>query len=189
MGSAETPDDVVRRIVAALDAADVPYMLTGSFASSLHGTPRTTQDIDVVIAPDDHSIDRLIAEFPSSRYYLSRDAAIQAVRHLSLFNAIDLQTGWKIDFIIRKAREYSRIEFDRRTLRELLGVKMFVATPEDVLISKLEWAKRTGSDRQIEDAAGIVRTQGPGLDGAYVEHWVATLGLESQWAIAREKAT
>lgn len=188
MASESAPNDLIRHVVAALDAAGVPYMLTGSFASSLHGIPRSTQDVDFVISPDDRSIEGLIGHFPSNRYYLSRAAAINAVRQESLFNVIDLETGWKIDFIVRKGREFSRAEFERRTRIELLGVGVFVATPEDVLISKMEWAKRSGSERQIEDAAGIVRTQGRQLDFGYVERWVRGLELQPQWGAALERS-
>jgi len=163
-------------------------MLTGSFASSLHGAPRSTQDLDFVIAPDDRSLDGLMDQFPPSRYYLSRSAATQALHHGSLFNVIDLETGGKIDFMIRKTREFSAVEFERRVPTVLLGIRLFVATPEDVVISKLEWSKRSGSERQLEDVAGIVRSQGPQLDTGYVERWVAALDLAPQWADALTKA-
>lgn len=189
MASAETPDEVIRQVLTALETAGVPYMLTGSFASSLHGAPRSTQDLDFVIAPDDRSIERLVDQFPPGRYYLSRSAAMEALRRNSLFNVIDLETGWKIDFIVRKSREFSTVEFDRRVSTELLGLKIFVATPEDIVISKLEWAKRSGSERQIEDVMGIVRSQGAQLDSGYVERWVGDLELGPQWAAALAKAT
>ncbi|MEK7316941.1 MAG: hypothetical protein AAB011_12230 [Candidatus Eisenbacteria bacterium] len=188
MASAEAPDEVIRQVVAALDVAGVPYMLTGSFASSLHGAPRSTQDLDLVIAPDEQSLERLVNQFPPDRYYLSRVAAFDALHRRSLFNVIALETGWKVDFIIRKSREFSTVEFDRRVKIDLLGAPMFVATPEDVVISKLEWAKRSGSDRQIEDVVGIVKSQGVRLDAAYVERWIGDLELRPQWAEALARA-
>ena len=99
-----------------------------------------------------------------------------------------LESGWKIDFIIRKSREFSRVEFDRRVPVKLLGVPVVVATPEDVVIAKLEWAKRSGSERQIDDAGGILRSKGVDLDRGYVERWVAALGLAPQWAAALLRA-
>lgn len=179
------PSEVLRQISSALDASGVPYMLTGSFASSLYGRPRTTQDLDLVIAPDGQSLDRLMSHFPTDRYYASRSLAMEALRKESLFNVVDLESGWKIDFIIRKSREFSRVEFDRRVVVDLLGVPVAVASPEDVVIAKLEWAKRSGSDRQIDDAGGIIRSKGSDLDRAYVERWVAALDLAPQWAAAQ----
>lgn len=189
MASGETIDDLVRRLIEILDAAGVPYMLTGSFASSLHGMPRATQDIDLVIAPDPTTLDALLKSFPEDRYYVSRDAAIDAYRRGSLFNVIDFASGWKIDFIVKKSRDFSRVEFERRKASNVLGTILFVASPEDVLIAKLEWAKLAESERQIEDAAGIIRTQGGDLDTNYIEDWTEKLGLQTQWALAKSKSS
>ena len=153
MASDGTPDEVIRRVVAALDVAGVPYMITGSLASSLHGAPRSTQDIDIVVAPNRESLERLLSAFPESRYYVSRNSAFSALRESSMFNVIDHASGWKIDFIIRKAREFSQREFERRVEVSALGMSLYMARPEDVLLAKLEWAKRSGSERQIEDVA------------------------------------
>ena len=189
MAYGETTDDVIRRIINILDAVSVPYMLTGSFASSLHGMPRATQDIDLVIAPNPASLEALLKNFPEDQYYVSREAAFDAYQRFSLFNVIDFASGWKIDFIVRKPRDFSQLEFERRAPAKVLGTTVFVASPEDVLISKLEWAKLAESERQIEDAAGIIRTQGHDLDTAYIEHWAEKLGLEAQWDMAKAKAS
>jgi hypothetical protein len=166
-------------------------MITGSLASSLHGAPRSTQDIDIVVAPNRESLERLLNAFPPSEYYVSRDAAHSALRESSMFNVIEHASGWKIDFIIRKAREFSRREFERRAKISALGMQFYVARPEDVLIAKLEWAKRSGSERQIDDAAAILRTQGDGLEFAYVEPWIEKLEIREQWeaALARAKGS
>lgn len=183
------PDEILRRLAGILDAAAIPYMLTGSLASSLHGTPRSTQDIDIVIAPDEGGLERLLASFPDDRYYVGRESARSAFRRSSIFNVVDLELGWKIDFIFRKPREFSRVEFGRRVQADVLGVPISVATPEDVILAKLEWAKRSGSERQVEDAAGILRAQAVSLDSAYLERWVESLGLQEVWAAARARAT
>ena len=181
-------EEVFARVRAALMAADVPHMLTGSFASSFHGAPRATQDIDIVIAPSRAQLLALLAQFPPSLYYVSRDAALDALTRHGQFDVIDLATGWKIDFIIRRPRAFSREEFERRRPGDLAGVELDVASAEDVLLAKLEWAKQGGSARQIEDAAGIIRLQGERLDTAYVQRWVAALGLEEQWQAAQERS-
>ena len=82
-------------------------MLSGSFASSLFGSPRATQDIDIVIHPTLGSLERLLVHFPSDSYYVNRDAAREAYGLEGMFNLIDLATGWKIDFILRKSRSFS----------------------------------------------------------------------------------
>ena len=181
MTSAEGPEAVIIRFAALLDAAGVPYMLTGSFASGYHGAPRASQDIDIVIAPTPASLDCFLASLPEDRFYVSRDAALDAHRRQSLFNVVDFASGWKVDFIYRKGRPFSITEFDRRSPRDFGGRRVFLASAEDVLLAKLEWAKLSESERQLEDAAGILRVQGKALDRTYVGRWVAELGLEHQW--------
>jgi len=187
MASDEGAEGVIRRVLRALEVAGVPYMLTGSFASAFHGAPRTTQDVDIVIAPTLGSLQKLVRQFPEDEYYVSREAALQAYGAESLFNVIDLSSGWKIDFIVRKSRPFSLEEFERRREADILGTTLFIASAEDVILSKLEWAKMSGSERQINDVVGILRTQGDDLDLRYVERWVAVLGLESQWQQARQE--
>lgn len=109
-----TAPDVFQRVVHALDAAGIPYMLTGSFASAYHAVPRATHGIDLVIAPTREQLAALARAFPPPAYYCDAAAALEAFERESLFNVIDLATGWKIDFIMRKSREYSRTEFARR---------------------------------------------------------------------------
>ncbi len=188
MASDDSVEAVVGRVLSALESAGVPYMLTGSFASAFHGAPRTTQDIDIVIAPTLGSLQKLIGEFPEESYYLSHDAALQAYGSEGLFNVIDFDSGWKIDFILRKSRRFSVEEFERRHQAALLGATLFVASAEDVVLSKLEWAKLSQSDRQIRDVAGVVKTKGDALDYQYIERWVVSLGLQAQWQAAKLEA-
>lgn len=175
-------------LATALDEAGIPYMVTGSFASSAHGAVRGTQDIDLVIAPTAEQLRVLIAQFPEDRYYADELDAVDALQHGTQFNIIDFGSSWKADLIIRKSREFSLVEFERRRPHVINGVRLFIATPEDVLIAKLEWAKMGESERQIEDAAGVIATQGANLDRAYVDRWIRELGLEQQWLRALEKS-
>ena len=138
--------DFLRRLVALLDGAQIPHMVAGSFASTLHGTPRSTQDIGLVIDPSGQTLLTFVAGLPSSEYYASDDAARDALRRRSQFNVIDMATGWKADLIVRKARPYSVEEFRRRKSERILGVDVFVATPEDTILTKLEWAAMSGSE-------------------------------------------
>lgn len=179
-----TTEDIFRRIAGALGTAGVPYMLTGSFASAHWGTARSTQDIDLVIAPTEEGLRQFIGLLAPTQYYVSLDAALDALRRHSMFNVIDHATGWKIDLIIRKPRPFSEQEFERRKPVDIDGVDVFIASAEDVVISKLEWAKKGGSLRQIEDVAGILRVR-TSLDRLYIEKWVRELGLGEQWAAAR----
>jgi len=85
MDSDETDRILVQRVLASLEKAEVPYMVTGSLASSMHGEPRSTHDIDLVIDPTRASLERLLEEFPAGEYYVSRDAALEALETRGLF--------------------------------------------------------------------------------------------------------
>jgi len=148
--------EILSRVTAALDATGIAYMLTGSFASVFYGAPRSTQDIDLVIASTADQLRAFITRLPNDEYYADVDAALDAYKREELFNVIDLKTGWKIDMIIRKSRAFSWEEFNRRQQLTLQGVSLFVASAEDVIIAKLEWSKLGQSQRQIEDAVGIL---------------------------------
>jgi hypothetical protein len=176
--------DVLERLRDVLDAIAIPYMVTGSFASSAHGIPRATNDLDVIIAPTSEQLEELLRRLPDSQYYSNVEEARDALRRRSQFNVIDFDGMWKIDFIVKKRRPFSERELHRRSIVEIAGVRMQTASPEDVLISKLEWAKLGESERQLRDAVGIIRVQGERLDVDYVERWVAALELEAQWEAA-----
>jgi hypothetical protein len=178
---------LLERLVRMLEGAGVPFMIAGSFASTAHGLPRTTQDLDIVIdPPDERAIDTLVRSMPADQYYVDADVARDAVRRRSMFNVVDHASGWKVDFIIRKNREFSRTEFSRRMEITLLGVAVFIASPEDTIVAKLEWSSSSGgSERQRRDVAGVLATTGEQLDRAYVERWVRELDLQDEWEQAR----
>jgi hypothetical protein len=188
MASGSGAVELLGRIVAALDAAGIPYMLTGSFASTLFGAPRTTQDIDIVIDPTSGSLEKLLHGFPEDTYYVSREAAREAYGAEGMFNLVDFATGWKVDLIIRKRRPFSQEEFGRRRMVEVLGTRLFVVTAEDVIVAKLEWAKLGESERQLRDVAGVFRGQSGELDMDYIQRWVDFMKLGVQWEAARALA-
>jgi len=180
-----TLSEALQTIIAALEEAGLAYMLTGSFAGAYYGVPRSTQDIDIVIEGAAPQLRKFVEGLPASRYYSDLEAAMNAHRRESMFNIIDVTSGWKIDMIIRKSRDFSREEFARRRPASLQGVQLFVASAEDLIVAKLEWAKIGHSQRQIEDAATIVRLQGDSLDFSYIEKWVHSLSLDGEWHAAR----
>ena len=105
-----------------------------------------------------------------------------------MFNILDMERGWKIDLIFEKPSAYHQQAFQRRTAAEIERVSLFVATAEDTIISKLEWARMGASLRQIEDIVGILRVRKNHLDFSYIESWVKQLELAEQWEAARKAA-
>ena len=186
--SAMGAEQLFHQLRDALEIAGIPYMVTGSFVSGAHGVPRATHDIDVVIAPTEQQLVTLIKQFSESHYYAEIEDALEAFRHKSQFNVIDERGIWKVDFIIRKDRPFSFEEFARRRLTTILGIPVYAATPEDILIAKLEWAKMGESERQLIDASGILEIQRENLDVGYIERWVAALALGKEWERAKAMA-
>lgn len=179
---------VFEKVRAALEAAGIPYFVTGSFASSAHGIPRSTNDIDIVIAPSPQQLESLLKQFPETDFATDRDDAFDALSRKSLFNIVDYATMWKIDFIIRQPTPFDASRFARRGIVDIAGVMLYTASAEDILLAKLWWAKLGESELQIKDAAGIIQVQGDSLDLGYVNRWVATLELDDQWVAARRLA-
>jgi hypothetical protein len=179
---------VFEKVRAALDAAGISYFVTGSFASSAHGIPRSTNDIDIVIAPSPQQMESLLEQFPETDFATDRDDVFDALRRGSLFNIVDYATMWKIDFIIRQQTPFDASRFARRGIVDIAGVMLYTASAEDILIAKLWWAKLGESELQIRDAAGIIQVQGENLDLGYVNRWVAALELDDQWVAARKRA-
>lgn len=179
---------VFQEVVNALERASIDYMVVGSFASNLYGTGRGTQDIDLVISASPAQVPTFLNLLPKTDYYFDLDTAVEAARRKSMFNVLDMARGWKIDFIFLKGTPYHQRAFSRRTAAKIALVPLFVATAEDIIVSKLEWAKMGASLRQIEDVAGILKVQQDSLDRPYIEKWIAELGLSSEWASARQSA-
>lgn len=173
--------ETLREIVTRLEAQGIAYMLVGSVAALAYGRDRSTKDFDVVVEARAPALRALVRSLPEERFYASEDAAMEALRHETQFNVLDMVTGWKADLIPRKQRPFSETEFARRTRLEVMGVSMYVASVEDIIVAKLEWAKAGGSERQLEDVRELVRLRSKGLDRPYVEEWVQRLELGEQW--------
>ena len=172
-------DAFVLEIVGRLDAAGIPYMLTGSVASSNYGVRRQTADADFLIDPPDAgSVIRFVSRL-GERFYADRNTALTAVRDRRMFNVIDVEQAFKADCIVRKDAEYDRQSFTRRRLRPLgPGLpEAWMVAPEDSILSKLRWAAETGSTRQVDDAKSVAAVQGDALDRPYLFRWADELGV------------
>jgi hypothetical protein len=162
-------------VVGRLDDAGIPHMVAGSVASTYHGEPRTTQDVDIIINPSPEALQRFIDGLDRSRYYVGD--AIGALEQRSFFNVIDGTTGWKVDLIVRRDRPFSRAEFERRLAASIGGTELHVATAEDTILAKLEWAAESGSERQRQDVVAMIRAIGTDLDVEHLRRWAPELGV------------
>ncbi|MBM4026638.1 MAG: nucleotidyltransferase family protein [Planctomycetes bacterium] len=176
-----TQREFLAQVIGLLDEAGVPYMVAGSLGSSFHGHPRATQDADLVIDPTSKQLESFLGLLERG-YYVSREAAFEAWHRRTMFNIIDLAGGWKADLIFRKERPFSRQEFQRRQQMDVLGRRLWVASPEDTILSKLEWMKGRASEVQYADALGVALAQGDDLDLEYLRRWAGELGVDNMLA-------
>ena len=167
--------DIVRDISQRFEQARIAYMLTGSMAMNYYAQPRMTRDIDIVIAISPDDVGRIAALFRPD-YYVSEENIRESIAHESIFNLIHQESVIKVDCIIRKNSEYRRMEFGRRQKISVLDFITFIVSKEDLIISKLSWAKESNSDVQLSDVRNLLAT---GYDDAYLRHWTRELGLDN----------
>lgn len=165
--------DIVRDISQKFEQAHFPYMLTGSLAMNYYAQPRMTRDIDVVIAIGPDDVERVAALFRSD-YYVSEQSIRESLVHTSIFNLIHQESVIKVDCIIRKNSEYRRAEFERRQKISIRDFTTFIVSKEDLIISKLSWAKDSHSEMQLADVRNLLAT---GYDAVYLERWTRELEL------------
>jgi hypothetical protein len=172
-----TPAAFLEALAEKLRGAGVPWMLTGSAASSYYGEPRATNDVDIVVDPTPEQIEAFAASLTGS-FSVSREEVREALAARGMFNVIDPQSGWKADIIFVGNREFDRTEFERRRPARLFGLDVFVISPEGSILSKLEWARRGGSDRQLRDAAAVPAANRETLDLDYLRRHARELGVD-----------
>ena len=148
-------------------------MLTGSFALAYYATPRMTRDLDIVVLLAARDVDPLVAAFEQD-FYIDADLARTAIVDERLFNVMHLDSGIKVDFIVRKSSEYRQLEFDRRRSVAIGSINTWIVSIEDLILSKLVWALDTGSEMQRRDIR-LLLAESPDMN--YVRHWAPKLGV------------
>ena len=148
-------------------------MLTGSFALAYYATPRMTRDLDIVVALDEHDVERLASAFAPD-FYIDADAVLDAVRTERLFILMHLQSGIKVDFIVRKASEYRQLEFARRQVVAIAGIRTWIVSREDLILSKLVWSADSRSEMQLRDVRQLLAGS---VDVDYIRLWAPRLGV------------
>ncbi len=173
-----TQTELLHRIVVAFGELDLQYMLVGSFASSVHGQRRDTDDIDVVIALPEESISSLSRLLPEEDFYLDQESAREAIIGHDMFNIIHCDSGLKVDLWMLKNDEFAQTQFARKMPAEIWGIRTWVESPEDTILSKLLWNKISASHRQIADIRGIITLNRDRLDWNYINTWAAKLEVD-----------
>jgi hypothetical protein len=170
-----TPAEALARLLEVLDRMEVRYQVGGSVASSSHGVPRTTLDIDLVVDLQPEQIEAFVAEL-KEEFYADPVFIKESFEHGRAANLIHLRTAWKFDLFPLGQDAYSQMAMRRRCFREGCAV----ATPEDTILRKLEWYRAGGetSERQWGDLLGVCQAVRNGLDTAYLRKWARELGVD-----------
>ena len=169
--------DIVRDVSARLERGGIEYMLTGSMAMNYYAQPRMTRDIDLVVALTPQDTDKVVNLFTPD-YYVSREAVSSSIAQESLFNLIHQESVIKVDCIVRKNTPYRRAEFERHQRITIEDFSIWIASKEDLIVSKLWWAKDSHSEQQLRDVKNLA---GTGCDTDYIEHWTQELGIFNLW--------
>ena len=182
----------LREVLGALTRLDIPYALGGSMASSVYGVARYTRDADITAEPFPGKEAALVAAFGED-YYISEPAVRDAVRLRSSFNIINTSTGFKVDVFVRKDRPFETAAMNRRVslqLPDAPGQPVVLYSPEDVILFKLAWFRlgNEASEQQFKDVLGVLQVQAGRLDGAYLDHWAADLGVTDLLQKARRES-
>ena len=184
-----TAPEVLIRVIEVLDRLGIHYYVTGSLASSFYGEPRATMDGDIVADLTVANVRTVCAEFTVPDYYVSEDAALEAVAHQSQFNIIHVTSGFKIDLMVSAVGGYNAVRMKRRRAAKLLGsLNAFISAPEDVILKKLEFYREGGSDKHLRDIVSMIKVSGEMMDLAYLEEWAARLDVADLWEVVRERA-
>jgi hypothetical protein len=176
--------ELLKTIATRLSNAGIEYMMTGSMAMAAYAMPRMTRDIDIVIHIESSEV-ATIVELLKQDFYVDEPSVRQAVRDRGMFNAIHNESVIKVDFIVRKDSEYRVEEFSRRRSLDVDGTAVSIVAPEDLLLSKLVWAKRSESDLQLRDVRWMLESVSD-IDTAYLHNWADKLGVAHLLESARK---
>ncbi len=180
------PDELqtLIKVCRLLEDSGLQYMLTGSMAMSAYGIPRMTRDIDIVVAVQAEDISKLVHAF-AENFFFQSEAAMRAIQDQTIFNVFDIKNMIKVDIVIRKNSAYRRNEFDRRKQIAVESCLLWIVSPEDLIISKLDWAKESRSEMQLLDVKNLLACVAD-LDEPYLHRWIKELGLDNLYLAAKK---
>lgn len=183
------PSELLIVIVEKLEELEIAYFVTGSTASIAYGEPRFTNDIDMVLALQLGDAVRLAQQLPDPDFYCSEQAMKSAIARNHQFNIIHPASGLKIDVMIPADTEFNRSRFQRRRKVDVFeGREIWFASPEDVILKKLEYYQEGGSEKHVRDILGVLKVQQGNIDFEYLQQWSLKLGIFDLWDKVRVQA-
>ena len=167
----------LRDVAERLDELQMHYMVTGSFAMSVYTTARTTMDIDMILEIRSADAERFEKKFLND-YYVDASSIRRANEKQSMFNIISNFTGVKVDCIVKKPDRFEREKFERRWRSKIGGTEFWVIAKEDLILSKLNWAKDSHSELQFRDIRGLLES---GADEEFLYASISHMNLSEAW--------
>jgi hypothetical protein len=181
--------ELLRYVTRLLEQLGLRYFVTGSVATIFFGEPRFTNDIDIVVDLPPSRIADFCQAFPIADFYISEESVRRAVTRKKQFNVIHPASGLKVDVMVPSEDAFNRSRFARiRRVRPAPDYDAVFASPEDVILKKLEYYREGGSDKHLRDIAGILKISGAQIDLAYIAEWASRLGLMEVWDKVRTAA-
>ena len=167
------PIRILHDFAERIEKLDIAYMLTGSMAMMSYSVYRFTADVDVILELQSQDAERIIKAFEPD-YYVPHNAVSRAISTERMFNVIHQETAFKIDCVIRKSSKFQQTAFARRERTDYYGRKIWIITQDDLIISKLWWAKESRSEKQLNDVKNLLRNR---FDAEYIKKWTNELGV------------
>lgn len=174
--------DILREVSERLESASIAFMLTGSVAMNFYAQPRMTRDIDLVISLSPVEIESFARLFEDN-YYLDRQSIGDAIMRRTIFNLIHNDSVIKVDFIVLKSGAYRQEEFSRRRRVTIDGFQTWIVSREDLILSKLWWARDSGSEMQMRDVRNLLT---PDCDQSYLQNQATKLGISDLLSKAQD---
>ncbi|MBS4016104.1 MAG: hypothetical protein KGZ86_06715 [Candidatus Latescibacteria bacterium] len=175
-----TFEQLTELVVSNLQKSNIQYMLTGALAINYYGVPRMTHDIDIIIQITSKDIRKIQVLFDND-FFVGEESIRSALAESSMFNVIHKETGYKVDFWILKEDEYNRTAFVRRKECQYQQKQIYIASPEDMIIIKLEWYKMSDIDKHYFDVINLYNIQRDNLDEKYIIYWCQKKSLLDLW--------
>lgn len=171
-----TQEEVIKKVAQVFENKNIPYMLTGAIAVGYYGRPRFTHDIDLIIQVQVKDAQKIVGLF-EKEFYVAIEGIIEAIEQGTMFNLIHPETSFKVDCWILKNEDYAMTAFARRRKELIFDQGIYISSSEDLIISKLDWYKKSDLRKHYTDVLGIFEVQGARLDLDYLRKWAKHLSL------------
>lgn len=178
----QDPSEIARILHDILEPANIPYYITGGVAALAYGDPRTTRDLDLVISIEPSEVTALVTALETAGFYCP-PLAVEAVKsgRETMLSVTHSESLLNADLMIDGDSDFDRSKLSRRQLVSISldeNERFWLIAPEDLILAKLQWGKRSQSEKQWRDVLGVMKVQGDHLDRSVLIQWAKAIGLE-----------